>query len=105
MTKQSTGLRCPSCGYDLTALTSSKCPECGQPFSIAKPGTPDAWPPPPSPPEPLSHVKGIFQVFFGMMFGVGEVDQRQPIWVVAVGMLAVAVLVLLVVWMGARSQL
>jgi len=53
----------------------------------------------------LSHVKGIFQVFFGMMFGVGEVDQRQPIWVVAVGMLAVAVLVLLVVWMGARSQL
>gem|GEM_PF-3019092 len=33
-----TGLRCPTCGYNLTALTSARCPECGAAFVIAKPG-------------------------------------------------------------------
>ncbi len=27
-----TGLRCPSCGYNLTGLTASRCPECGEAF-------------------------------------------------------------------------
>jgi len=26
------GLRCPSCGYDLTGLTKTRCPECGGDF-------------------------------------------------------------------------
>ena len=25
-----TGLRCPKCGYNLTAITSRTCPECGE---------------------------------------------------------------------------
>jgi hypothetical protein len=29
-----TGLRCPTCGYNLTAVTSSRCPECGEPFVL-----------------------------------------------------------------------
>ncbi len=27
-----TGLRCPSCGYNLTGLTEARCPECGEAF-------------------------------------------------------------------------
>ena len=30
-------LRCPWCDYNLTALTSDVCPECGRRFVIAKP--------------------------------------------------------------------
>ncbi|HVX83424.1 MAG TPA: hypothetical protein VH253_01265 [Phycisphaerae bacterium] len=29
-----TGLRCPRCGYNLTAMTSSVCPECGERFVV-----------------------------------------------------------------------
>ncbi len=29
-----TGLQCPKCGYNLTAITSSTCPECGERFVI-----------------------------------------------------------------------
>src|SRR5437868_4554732 len=29
-----TGLRCPKCGYNLTSLTSSTCPECGERFIL-----------------------------------------------------------------------
>ncbi len=29
-----TGLKCPKCGYNLTAVTSSTCPECGEIFVI-----------------------------------------------------------------------
>jgi primosomal protein N' len=32
------GLRCPWCDYNLTALTSSRCPECGKTFVVVKPG-------------------------------------------------------------------
>ncbi len=31
---QDTGLRCPKCGYNLTAVTSKMCPECGDRFVI-----------------------------------------------------------------------
>ncbi len=31
---EDSGLVCPSCGYNLTALTSSVCPECGCHFFI-----------------------------------------------------------------------
>lgn len=41
-----TGLRCPSCGYNITALTSARCPECGSSFELAAP--PDAQPQKPS---------------------------------------------------------
>ena len=30
-------LNCPSCGYELTALTKARCPECGKPFEVCKP--------------------------------------------------------------------
>lgn len=33
------GLTCPFCGYNLTALTSNRCPECGQVFVLAKPAS------------------------------------------------------------------
>lgn len=33
-----TGLSCPWCGYNLTALTSNRCPECGERFVLSKPG-------------------------------------------------------------------
>jgi hypothetical protein len=29
-----TGLQCPRCGYNLTAITSPLCPECGERFVI-----------------------------------------------------------------------
>jgi ABC-type ATPase with predicted acetyltransferase domain len=29
-----TGMRCPKCGYNLTAITSNRCPECGEQFVI-----------------------------------------------------------------------
>ena len=29
-----TGLRCPRCGYNLTAVTSTTCPECGERFVV-----------------------------------------------------------------------
>lgn len=32
------GLRCPWCEHNLTGLASSRCPECGKPFVIARPG-------------------------------------------------------------------
>ena len=35
----SSGLLCPHCGYDLTGLTSNRCPECGGVFIIAAPPT------------------------------------------------------------------
>ena len=28
------GLRCAKCGYSLTGLTGSECPECGQDFDV-----------------------------------------------------------------------
>jgi predicted amidophosphoribosyltransferase len=29
------GLECPSCGYNLKSLTSSRCPECGNTFVVS----------------------------------------------------------------------
>src|SRR5689334_13448355 len=29
-----TGLHCPKCGYNLTAVTSNTCPECGDRFVV-----------------------------------------------------------------------
>jgi hypothetical protein len=29
-----TGLRCPKCDYNLTAVTSNTCPECGEGFIV-----------------------------------------------------------------------
>jgi len=29
-----TGLKCPRCGYNLTAMTSNTCPECGERFVL-----------------------------------------------------------------------
>jgi hypothetical protein len=29
-----TGLKCPKCGYNLTAVTSNRCPECGEQFVL-----------------------------------------------------------------------
>ncbi|MEX2216476.1 MAG: hypothetical protein WD768_20355 [Phycisphaeraceae bacterium] len=34
---QDTGLDCPWCGYNLTAITTNRCPECGKRFVLAKP--------------------------------------------------------------------
>lgn len=31
------GLRCPKCGYNLTAVTSNTCPECGERFILTSP--------------------------------------------------------------------
>jgi fucose permease len=28
------GIVCPNCGYNLTGLTSTRCPECGTPFTL-----------------------------------------------------------------------
>jgi len=36
--KADTQLRCPFCSYNLTALTSARCPECGNAFAIVRPG-------------------------------------------------------------------
>ena len=33
----SSGLECPYCRYDLTSLTSRRCPECGKEFLIVRP--------------------------------------------------------------------
>lgn len=33
--RHDTGLHCPRCGYNLTALTTNRCPECGTPFKLA----------------------------------------------------------------------
>lgn len=41
---QDTGLRCPSCGYNLTALTSSTCPECGREFALKEPAVRNTGP-------------------------------------------------------------
>jgi predicted RNA-binding Zn-ribbon protein involved in translation (DUF1610 family) len=35
---QDSGLTCPSCAYNLTAITSNRCPEWGKMFVLAKPG-------------------------------------------------------------------
>lgn len=29
-----TGLHCPKCGYNLTAVAFNRCPECGEPFIL-----------------------------------------------------------------------
>jgi hypothetical protein len=34
---QDTKLHCPSCGYNLTALTTTQCPECGKHFALSNP--------------------------------------------------------------------
>ena len=96
MTNQSTGLRCPACGYDLTALTSPTCP-----FAIARPGAEVAREPVRSE-APVSPTKGVLKVFFGMLLGVGSVDPRQPVWVVFAGLLAWAAVIVLIVWMASR---
>jgi hypothetical protein len=49
-----TGLTCPRCGYNLTGLTRSECPECGLAFTIADPA---AGPRPPCSPG-WAFVKG-----------------------------------------------
>lgn len=33
-TLQDIGVRCPHCEYNLTGLTESRCPECGEPFDL-----------------------------------------------------------------------
>ncbi len=35
---QDSELTCPWCGYNMTALTSNRCPECGNRFVLSKPG-------------------------------------------------------------------
>jgi primosomal protein N' len=35
---EDTNLKCPWCGYNMTALTTNLCPECGKRFVLAKPG-------------------------------------------------------------------
>lgn len=32
------GLKCPWCEYNLTAISSDRCPECGKRFVLARPG-------------------------------------------------------------------
>src|SRR4051794_36896657 len=32
--QRDTGLHCPKCGYNLTAVTSNNCPECGERFVL-----------------------------------------------------------------------
>lgn len=32
--QQDTGLKCPKCGHNLTAITSNTCPECGERFVV-----------------------------------------------------------------------
>jgi hypothetical protein len=36
-----TQLCCPWCSYNLTAITSNRCPECGKRFVLARPGSVD----------------------------------------------------------------
>ncbi len=38
---EDSGLTCPWCGYNVTALTKPTCPECGKRFVLAKPGVID----------------------------------------------------------------
>lgn len=57
-----TGLKCPKCGYNLTALTTRTCPECGETFVITD-VTGHVRPPPPS---ALRHVAGA-------LYGLGTV--------------------------------
>jgi peptidoglycan/LPS O-acetylase OafA/YrhL len=39
-------LKCPTCGYNLAALTTSRCPECGATFVITDQRGHTAAPPP-----------------------------------------------------------
>lgn len=40
-----TGLSCPRCGYNMTGLTTSRCPECGCPFTLTDPALMGESPP------------------------------------------------------------
>ena len=93
MTTQTTGLACPTCGYDLTALTAPRCPECGQRFEIRSR--------PPARPVPVDPRRGIEQGYLAL-FDWGCLDRRQPIWAVGAGMLGAAVTVLFIVWVVSR---
>jgi hypothetical protein len=59
-----TDLKCPHCGYNLTALTSSRCPECGTPFALA-----DATESPAKPPSGfgLAFLKGGLVAVVGFL--------------------------------------
>ena len=35
---EDTGLKCPWCNYNLTAVRSNECPECGKRFVLHRPG-------------------------------------------------------------------
>ena len=96
----STGFKCPACGYDLTALTRTRCPECGEVFEIARPG--GVRQAPADAADEVNPVAGVLQGFFGLLLGVGWADPRQSIWAVGSGMLAAAAVVLLIVWIVSR---
>jgi hypothetical protein len=101
MATESTGLKCPGCGYDLTALECARCPECGERFEIVRPDSARSTRLTPVPDE-VNPIHGVLQGFLGLL-GLSWLDPRQSIWAVGSGMAAAAVIVLLIVWVVSRS--
>ncbi len=69
-----TGLRCPKCGYNITALTSARCPECGSSFELAAP--PDTQPRKPSSLQQLLNLFYVAGTVLIVASWFGVVDYR-----------------------------
>lgn len=96
MQQQDTALKYPTCGYNLTALTSATCPKCGEPFVLARRNEPA------TPPAELTWGAGVSDAFLWFLGLGGNLDRRYSIWPVAAGMLMVTAVLLLFVWLVSR---
>ncbi len=94
------GLRCPGCDYDLTGLTESRCPECGQAFDAAALRS-GVWPATPwdTPGERFGFIRTLWMSLFHvrrLVAGFPDRHSNAAAWKYSFACLGIAVAIQLI---------